>query len=223
MVVVAPAPWRVRSLVMSRSPCALASSVPAMVSVYVPAGRTMRSVPLPAGQPPKAVSVLAASIASRSAQPPPVPNSSAVVVTPMVAPRAGLAGWRARRAATARRTSVAARPRRVAGAMAGISLPVGTRPEAGTAPAGGGPAARPALPPVPMGVMLFLRSSPQALYRGDGRGRYHRVVPHPGPASSGPHASPHPDGSRRPRPPGGSTVVPRAAPFVPPRSEVTSP
>ena len=62
MVSAAPAPVRVTSSVMSRSPVAAASSrIPAMVSVYVPAGRVIASAPARA---------LASWMAARSVQKP---------------------------------------------------------------------------------------------------------------------------------------------------------
>ena len=73
--------------VMSKSPEALASSaVPPMPTLYCePPVTKIVSVPLglPVGQPPKAVLVLAAWIASRSEQSAPVPNSSCPVLTVM--------------------------------------------------------------------------------------------------------------------------------------------
>jgi len=97
VVAPAPAPAIVRSLVMSRSPEALASSdEPVMLRVKWPLGRLTVSGPLPCAQsPPGPVeSLLAALIASRSEHWPLGVAWSRVVVAVIVAPRAGPASKR---------------------------------------------------------------------------------------------------------------------------------
>src|SRR5690348_9611933 len=77
----------------------------------------MVSVPLPAGQPPNAASVLAAWIASRNEQSEPLPNSSLVVVTVIVpAAPVGWAGPTTNSADTMTRVSASTKRRRFSGA-----------------------------------------------------------------------------------------------------------
>jgi hypothetical protein len=91
---VEPEPLMVMVLRMSRSPVAAASSpAPAMVRLYVPAGKVIVSAPLPAEQESTLPSVLAAMIASRSEQRPLIEVSSAVVVTAMMVAAASAVGW----------------------------------------------------------------------------------------------------------------------------------
>src|ERR687891_80943 len=83
----APVGSRLTGLLMSRSPSSVSSGVPSsgMASWYVPAGMAIVSGPAVAPvHPPKAASVFAATMASRSEQPAPLPLSSACVVTLIV-------------------------------------------------------------------------------------------------------------------------------------------
>jgi hypothetical protein len=95
IVLDAPFPTIRRSLSITIWPSVSTIGMPS-----VPAAKVIWSVPLPAGQPPKAASVSAASTASRSEQAPGlVLFSSAVVVTWIVAAKAALVGTRANRPA----------------------------------------------------------------------------------------------------------------------------
>jgi hypothetical protein len=140
-VVAAPAPTIVRLLLMSTSPLRLLLSwAPGMVSLYVPSGTWIVSVPLPAAHSPvaepDAVSVFAAVTASRSEQCPSVgSSSSSCVLTEIVAAAIPACG---NKHATKRTKQVVATQNR--GAVAPLAFPVlrPTAPRLSNAPLTGG-------------------------------------------------------------------------------------